>query len=152
MTDITQAHASALSAENQTETVLTGALDWLHQVNTRLIELHGEIKASQPNANGAVCLELYPCGSDCTGCPHPRWVKYRWANSPGRPARLIGSNLGAQKKDPVLSLGRLTPGYTETTALFREAKALIAERAELLEIVRKLRYFQQRRTIKGLRA
>lgn len=140
MTDIVQAREASISSETTIEGVFIGALDRLHELNLRVMTLHDEIKASQPVANGAVCLELYPCGPGCTGCPHPRWVKYHWTRgSTHKAGQLISANLDAQGRDPVLTLSRKDPHYAKTVALVREAKAILSERANLLAAVRTLR-------------
>lgn len=116
-------------------------LDRLHALNLRLTELHDAIKAAQPVASGSVCLELYPCGPGCTGCPHSRWMQYNW--TPGttdKPGVLMGTNLDAQRRDPILALKRKAEHYGATAVLIREAKAILAERTKLLTCVRTLRY------------
>lgn len=116
-------------------------LDRLHGINSRLTELHDEIKAAQPVASGAVCLELYPCGPGCTGCPHPRWVQYNWtAGTTDKPGVLMGTNLDAQDRDPILALKRKSDHYRKTADLIREAKSILAERTQMLTSVRALRY------------
>lgn len=140
MTDIVQARESAIAAETSIETLFDSALDQLHKLNDRLLELHDAIKAAQPVAPGSVCLELYPCGPGCTGCPHPRWVIYQWSAPKGnRPGLLQGYNLGAQNRDPVLVLARKAPHYQATATLIREAKSILAERTALLTAIRTLR-------------
>lgn len=140
MTDIVQAREATIASETTIEGVFNDALDRLHVLNTRIMELYDAIKTSQPVASGSVCLELYPCGPGCTGCPHPRWVKYHWTKgTASKLGQLISANLDAQKRDPVLTLSRKDPHYPKTVALVREAKAILSERAELLAAVRTLR-------------
>jgi hypothetical protein len=141
MTDIVQAREAAIAAETRVETMFNRVLDRLHALNSRLTELHDEIKAAQPVASGSVCLELYPCGPRCTGCPHPRWMQYNWtAGTTDKPGVLMGTNLDAQDRDPILALKRKTEHYRKTAALIREAKSILAERTQLLSSVRALRY------------
>lgn len=140
MTDTVQARESAVAAETKAENFFNQVLDKLHQQNTRLLELHDEIKRIQPVASGAVCLELYPCGPGCTGCPHPRWVKYFWKPPEGNKGpQLVCTNLDAQSRDPILALSRKEDYYQATAAAIREAKAILENRAALLSALRSLR-------------
>lgn len=142
MTDIVQAREAAISAETKVENMFNRVLDRLHTLNSRLTELHDEIKAVQPKASGAVCLELYPCGPGCTGCPHPRWVQYNWtAGTTDKPGVLMSTNLDAQKRDPILALKRKEAHYQQTAKLIREAKSILTERTKVLSSIRALRYF-----------
>lgn len=141
MTDVVQAREAAIAAETRVENTFMQVLDRLHVLNSTLVELHDKIKKAQPVASGSVCLELYPCGPGCNGCPHPRWVRYYW--TPGDSSKqgvLMGTNLDAQGRDPVLALGRKEPHYAETAKLIREAKAILAERSKILSCVRTLRF------------
>lgn len=141
MTDVAKARESAIAAETRIETTMNRALDRLHALNNRLVELHALIKEAQPVASGAICLELYPCGPGCSGCPHPRWVKYMWTEATdNRPAMLLGLNLDSKGKDPVRALLRKGTHYPATVKLIREAKTILAERANILSCVRPLRY------------
>lgn len=141
MTDIARARESAVTAETKVEHFFNEVLDKLNHQNARLAQLHDEIKSSQPISSGSVCLEMYPCGPGCTGCPHPRWVKYRWSDDTAKKAgMLMGTNLDASKKDPVLALARSEPHYQKTVALVREAKTILKERSGLLTSLRSLRY------------
>lgn len=145
MTDIVQAREAAIAAETQIEAMFHRVLDRLHVLNSRLIELHDAIKACQPVSSGSVCLEMYPCGPGCTGCPHPRWMKYHWTQgSTSKPGVLIGTNLDAQDRDPILALSRKEAHYKPTAALIREAKSILAERSKLLSNVRTLRYVSKK--------
>jgi hypothetical protein len=139
MSNIAQVRESAISAETKVEEMFNRVLDRLHTLNSRLAELHDEIKAVQPVASGAVCLELYPCGKGCTGCPHPRWVKYTWIPGKDDKAVMLGINLDAQKKEPVLALARKDKHYKPTVTLIREAKSILEERSKLLACVRTMR-------------
>lgn len=139
MSDIAQVREAAVSAETRVEHVFNKVLDRLHALNTRLTELHDEIKNVQPVASGAVCLELYPCGPGCTGCPHPRWVKYSWIPGKAGTPVMLGINLDAQKKEPVLALARKEPHSAATVKLIREAKSILEERSKLLTAFRTLR-------------
>ena len=141
MTDIVQAREAAIAAETKVENMFNRVLDRLHVINSRLAALHDEIKKSQPVASGAVCLELYPCGPGCTGCPHPRWVQYNWtAGTTDKPGFLMSTNLDAQDRDPILALKRKSEHYRATSTLIREAKSILGERTHLLTSVRALRY------------
>lgn len=141
MTNVAKARESAVAAETRVEKTVLKVLDRLHALNTRLVALHGEIKQAQPVASGAVCLELYPCGPGCSGCPHPRWVKYTWTEeTPSKPSMLLGINLDAKERDPVLTLARGAPHYEKTAALIREAKSILIERKKILASVKTLRY------------
>lgn len=143
MSDIAQVREAAVAAETKVEAVFNSVLDRLHALNTRLAELHDEIKQVQPVASGSVCLELYPCGKGCTGCPHPRWVKYNWIEKKkgdGKPI-LLGINLDAKGKEPILALQRKDAHFAATVALIREAKSILEERSKLLVQVRQLRSF-----------
>ncbi|MBU9200414.1 hypothetical protein KTD31_03475 [Burkholderia multivorans] len=141
MTDIVQAREAAIAAETKVENMFNRVLDRLHALNSRLMELHDAIKAAQPVASGAVCLELYPCGPGCTGCPHPRWVQYNWTQgTTDKPGVLMGTNLDAQDRDPILALKRKASHYKPTAELIREAKSILTERTQLLTSVRALRY------------
>lgn len=140
MTDLVKARESAIAAETRIEGLFNRVLDRLHVLNTRLLALHDAIKAAQPVASGSVCLELYPCGPGCTGCPHPRWVKYHWTDGGDKPGVLISVNLDAQGRDPILALARKEKHFKATVELMREAKSILAERTRLLATVRALRY------------
>lgn len=141
MTDIVQAREAAIAAETKVEKMFNRVLDRLHALNSRLAELHDEIKASQPVTSGAVCLELYPCGPRCTGCPHPRWVQYNWtAGTTDKAGFLMSTNLDAQDRDPILALKRKSEHYRKTAGLIREAKSILNERTQVLTSVRALRY------------
>ncbi|RQR65345.1 hypothetical protein DIE18_02350 [Burkholderia sp. Bp9125] len=141
MTDVAKAREAAIVSETRVEQNLLKVLDRLHTLNARLISLHGEIKQAQPVASGSVCLELYPCGPGCSGCPHPRWVKYRWTEGKDdKPGMLLGINLDAQDRDPVLALARGEPHYAATATLIREAKTILAERKKILSGIRTLNY------------
>lgn len=144
MSDIVKAREAAIQAETTAERTCDQALDQLHAMNGRLVELHDQIRAAQPVANNSVCLELYACGPGCSGCPHPRWVQYRWTDPPeGKQAMLLGMNLGAKGKDPVLALTRKEKHYPETAKLIREAKTILSKRAKLLAVFKSLRYAAQ---------
>jgi hypothetical protein len=141
MTDIVQAREAAIAAETNVENLFNRVLDRLHACNARLLELHDEIKAAQPVASGAVCLELYRCGAGCNGCPHPRWVQYTWtAGTTDKAGILMGTNLDAQDREPILALKRKSDHYRKTANLIREAKSILVERSQLLTNVRALRY------------
>lgn len=145
MTDIVQAREAAIAAETKVENMFNRVLDRLHALNSRLLALHDEIKAAQPVAPGAVCLEMYPCGPGCSGCPHPRWVQYNWtAGTTDKPGVLFSTNLDAQNREPILALKRKEPHYKATAALIREAKALLTERGQVLTSVRALRYVKDK--------
>lgn len=141
MSNIVQAREAAIAAETQVERVFMDAISRLHQYNSRLFELYDAIRKAQPVASGSVCLELYPCGPGCSGCPHPRWVKYQWTDgTPSKPGILLSINLDAKKNDPILALARKEPHYAATAALIREAKAILEKRSKLLLRIRALRY------------
>ena len=141
MSDIAQVREAAISAETKVEGVFNGVLDRLHDLNTRLAELHDAIKKEQPVRSGSVCLELYACGPGCTGCPHPRWVKYNWTSpADGKKGFLQSVNLDAQQRDPVLTLSRSDEHYQATAVLIREAKSILQERSKLLAGVRAIRH------------
>jgi hypothetical protein len=141
MTNVAKARESAVAAETRVEQTLFKVLDRLHALNARLIALDGEIKQAQPVASGSVCLELYPCGPGCAGCPHPRWLKYTWTEGTSdKEGVLVGVNLDAKGRDPVLTLARGTPHYAKTAALIREVKSILIERKKILASVRSMRY------------
>lgn len=140
MTDVVKAREASIAAETRVEGLFNRVLDRLHVLNSRLLELHDALKAAQPVASGSVCLELYPCGPGCTGCPHPRWVKYHWTDGGHKPGVLISVNLDAQGRDPILALARKESHFKVTAELMREAKSILAERTRLLASVRALRY------------
>lgn len=145
MSDIAQVREAAIAAETKVEAVFNGVLDRLHTLNSRLAELHDEIKKVQPVASGAVCLELYPCGPGCAGCPHPRWVKYNWVATKRGDGKsmMLGINLDAKGKEPVLALQRKDPHYPATVKLIREAKSILEERSKLLACIRTIRKFAE---------
>ncbi|GBG14349.1 Tol-pal system protein [Novimethylophilus kurashikiensis] len=146
MTDVVQARESAVAAETKAEQFFHQVLDKLNQQNSRLIELHDTIKSLQPVASGSICLELYPCGPGCTGCPHPRWVKYFWTQQEGsKPPRLVCTNLDAQSRDPVRALSRGEEHYKELAGVIRETKVLMENRAALLSAIRSLRNAAKRK-------
>lgn len=142
MSDIAKAREAAIAAETKVELLFHRILDRMHALNLRLTELHDEIKASQPVASGSVCLELYACGQGCNGCPHPRWVQYNWSNpkSGNETGFLMSTNLDAQEREPILALKRKSEHYLRTAGLIREAKSILVERAQILSLVRSLRY------------
>lgn len=134
-------HEASIAAETRVEWLLMRVLDKLHALNSRLHKLHNEIKVAQPVSSGSVCLELYTCGPCCAGCPHARWLQYSWTKGTAeRAGRLIGVNLNAKKRDPVLALARKTEHYAATVALIREAKRLLIERAALLKWLKQAHY------------
>lgn len=137
---VLKARESAIEAETKAEGLVTRALDQLHTLNTELLELQEKIRAAQPVANGAVCLELYPCGRGCLGCPHPRWMRYYWTASDANPGVMIGTNLSAKNKDPVLALSRKEAHFAATAALIRRAKSILDERSTLLAAFSRLRH------------
>ena len=140
MTNVAKARESAVAAETRVEKTVLMVLDRLHALNARLVALHGEIKSAQPVSSGSVCLELYPCGPGCAGCPHPRWVKYTWTvETSEKPSVLLSINLDAKGRDPILTLARSTPHYEKTAALIREAKSILIERKKILASIRALR-------------
>lgn len=150
MTDIVQAREAAIRAETAVEQMLEGVMDRLHQHNGALARLHDAIKANQPVATGAVCLELYACGRGCAGCPHPRWVQYNWAQrAKDKPAVLRAINLDAQNRDPILTLKRKDPHYPVIAELIREAKSILAERSLLLARLKALHPFSKQSTDKS---
>lgn len=134
-----KAREAAIAAETRLERVFEGVLDQLNAHNSRLLELHDEIRASQPKAQGAVCLELYTCGPGCNGCPHPRWVQYIWKPKPGKESMMLGVNLDKVNKDPILVLPR-GEHFKRTSALIREAKSILKARKALLQAVRPLHH------------
>ncbi|CAB5514265.1 hypothetical protein ACOTHJ_14825 [Achromobacter xylosoxidans] len=144
MSDVLKAREAAIQAETAAEQTCNLGLDQLHKMNARLVDLHDEIRAAQPVANNSVCLELYACGPGCAGCPHPRWIQYRWTDPPeGKKAMLLGMNLGAKGKDPILALSRKEKHYAATAGLIREAKTILIKRAKLLAVFKSLRYAAQ---------
>lgn len=141
MSDTLKAREAAIAAETRIEELFEDVLDTLHRHNKALVELHDAIRAAQPVSSGSVCLELYPCGPGCTGCPHPRWVKYVWTRpKDGSDGVLRSYNLDALEKDPVLALQRKTSHYKDTVRLVREAKTILGERSRLLALIRPLRH------------
>jgi hypothetical protein len=143
--ELKQIHAS-LNAANAVEEILDDTLERFISLNERLYELRLLIRTGQPKSSGAVCLELYECGKPgCTGCPHPRWLRYWWPE--GEPdAKVRATNLSAKGKDPVLSLPR-SPHWSKAVAnLIREAKRIINERAALVSTIQRLRPFARRST------
>lgn len=144
MSDIIKAAESSTIAETKVEITFNTALARLHTLNMRLLALHDEIRASQPKTTGSICLEVYPCGPGCRGCPHPRWVQYKWTRpKDGSPGVMFGINLDAKKKEPISLLARKSDQYAKTSALIREAKNIIKERATLLAAVRALDRFSK---------
>lgn len=143
MSDITRAREAAIQAETRIEHSFDVLLEQLHVMNSRLVELYEEIKAVQPVANDSVCLELYPCGAGCVGCPHPRWVQYRWRARPSGDAVLLSLNLSAKEKDPVLAVPRGKPHSKATSALIREAKSILIKRTRLIALFRSMRTTQK---------
>ena len=141
MSDSLKVREVALSAEGRIEGLLMGVLSRLNEMNYRMVELHDAIRASQRTASGSVCLELYACGRGCNGCPHPRWVQYNWTKpEDGSAGTMMGINLDAQQREPVLALARTAENYQETVKLVREAKALLLERGKILNAIRTLKY------------
>lgn len=140
MTDVVHAREASIAAETRVESLFNYALDQLHALNSKLLELHDAIKAAQPVEDGSICLELYSCGPGCSGCPHPRWVKYRWTLATNtRPSMVYGVNLDKMKQDPVLALSRKKPHYKTTATLIRETKAILAKRSTLLASISRMR-------------
>lgn len=110
-----------------------------------LFEIQAEIKAAQAKTSGAVCLELYGCGDNCLGCPHPRWVQYYWSpDRPGRDGILKCINLDKADKDPARLIPRKGKNADELRALIAEAKEIIEERAALIAALRTLRPYARR--------
>lgn len=122
------ARALSINAETQAEETCLSAAEQLHKIHNELFLVAERIKAVQPVSSGSICLELYGCGKKCMGCPHARWVRYRW-NAKGV---LQAVNLTAAGSDPVLALSRNTPHFKEAKALIREAKTILSRRARLL--------------------
>lgn len=135
---------------------LHGLLDGVHarfmEINLRLLEIATELRAAQPKYEEAVkqqsagvALELYSCGHQCLGCPHPRWMKYKWFEVPltlANPKHKFKAIGHAMESDPVLSISHKAANRELLLALVREAKALIAERSKMLAVVSKLRGFK----------
>lgn len=132
-----QIYETTIAAETRVESLLDSVQDNLRALNARLLELHCNIKACQPVAPGSVCLELYPCGKGCSGCPHARWTLYAWSPSTAtKPNCLIGINLNAKGRDPILALARKAPHFATASALIREAKSILVERAALIKWIK----------------
>ena len=51
----------------------------LSEINRRVFALQSLIKEAQFKQHGSVTLSLNSCGKNCSGCPHPIWLK--WVNS-----------------------------------------------------------------------
>ena len=137
MTKPVQALEASIAAETQVEQVFSEILAKLHGLNSQVLVLHNDIKTSQSTKSGAVCLEVYPCGKGCSGCPHPRWVRYQWrAKGKTGDGYMACSNLDAMNRDPILSLPRSEKNYKLTAGLIRDAKAVMLERAKLLTALR----------------
>lgn len=140
MTTSAKAYESTIAAETVLERLFTGGLARMHYLNARLLELQADIKACQPRATGSVCLELYGCGRGCTGCPHPRWVQYLWTQeTTARKSHMLSINLDRKGADPALVIPRTASYSAYLRELICEAKAVQAERSQLLAAVPILR-------------
>ena len=118
----------------------------LCELNEELLQLQAKIKEAQPVADGAICLELYKCGPFCVGCPHPRWVKYRWTTPRGpKPASLLCINLSAKGINPAQAVAKGSSSRKALLPLIREAKGLLLERAVLSKALRALSPFARPR-------
>lgn len=168
---LAESRASGLEQALIRGVVAAHRLDWLTQ---RLIELSGLLLANQPKAHGTVALELHQCGRDCLGCPHPRWVQYTWPQTPQQvaaakeardaenadvpahaknttplrfkqtgDARMLTVNLSTKKQDPAQKLLK-TENRPYLLGLVAEVKAVIKERAELIETFSGMRRFTDR--------
>lgn len=141
MADSLSVRESIVEAETRVEAILDGVLTRIAYLNSQLVTLHDAIKSAQPVATGTVCLEMYPCGRGCLGCPHPRWVKYWWTDEgENKPGKLRATNLDSLKKDPILALARGESYYPQVASLIRETKSILEERAKLLASIKSLRY------------
>lgn len=144
MTALIKAKEATIASETRIESLFHDVLDQVHALNSRLLDLHEAISASQPIASGSVCLEFYPCGTRCNGCPHPRWVQYHVLINPEKQTYYTKAvNLDAVNRDPVRALPRKTEHYSTTVALIREAKELLRKRSNLLTAIRALRHAAQ---------
>lgn len=134
---------ASTAAEMKIESLFNSVLHRIHLLNQRLAQLVVAIRQSQSKDN-SICLELYPCSSDgCRGCPHPRWVKYKWRPKLRAEAEkdiLVSINLSAAKKEPILALSRKAKNYAQTAELIREAKFLLNERTHIIATLRTLEY------------
>jgi hypothetical protein len=135
-----------IESANLAEVRTTAVVLHLCELNEELLQIQAKIKASQPVADGAVCLELYRCGPFCTGCPHPRWVKYRWTTRTAvKPASMFCINLSAKGINPAQAVAKSSAARPHLLPLIREAKGLLAERAALLKALRALSPFARPR-------
>lgn len=151
---VTNIAYAGFTAAQSLEHLFESVHERFYGINQRLLEIHNELRAAQPKYEDAVdqeragvALDLYSCGQQCLGCPHPRWMKYKWFEVPRTLAnpkhkfKAIGHEL---ESDPVLSISRKAANRELLLAMVREAKALIAERADLIAVVTKLRSFTKR--------
>lgn len=130
---------SRVVAETRLEHQLNEVVDQLGNYNRRLHDLADAISTTQGVKNGSICLEFFSCGVGCIGCPHPRWVQYKWKASEDERGPLMGINLDSAKREPVLCLSRKSPTFEATAELMRQAKDVIKDRSNLIAAVRTLR-------------
>lgn len=108
----------------------------INEINYRVEELAEEIKSSQKEYVGAVTLNLYDCGKDCLGCPHPKWRF--WFARKVHPKSTETILLSTQVKYPLKRLLKKGPhaeNYEATRLLVKEAVDLFKERTEILQTI-----------------
>lgn len=112
------------------------AFDRIEEINELLVKLEDAIKFTQPKKTGAVTLFLNKCGSDCAGCPHPKWAK--WGNKKSRTAGKGDMWVMSRISNPMQSLkktGEFAKYHQETKDLVQGSLDLINERAKLLAAI-----------------
>jgi len=128
------------AAFHKAEVTLVAAVKRLRDIDARLFEIRDELKATQPKRNGAIILELKPCGKDCMGCPHIRWKQYKDPSKEGvkpgqrNPHRKESWN-GYVIENPLKRIHKTGPFeavYEKSRALMKEAEKLVEERSRLI--------------------
>ena len=128
----------AIVAASRLEVLLDQVLATIEGVNNELFVLQAQINAHQAVNPDAVCLELYGCGKECTGCPHLSWTKYRWKITRAGEKLLLSAPLNGVSQDPSRAIPRSHPRQAELLALVRQVKNASDKKSKILEQLRPL--------------
>lgn len=109
----------------------------LSEINRRVFVLQDLIKEAQFKQHGSVTLSLNSCGKNCSGCPHPIWLK--WVNSTKNKrfstrADTVGSKSTKQSKFVAIKVQNPKAIVAQSRAVKDHTAAmLVAEAVELLD-------------------
>lgn len=123
---------TAFDSSTKARAISNWAVTRIHEINTRLTEIAQVLRDIQLKRDGVILLELYDCSRNCLGCPHPRWIQWKWHKNKIR-NNWIGHRISG---DPIPKLKRsdsFADTYAERLQLSREVKSLIAERSSIIK-------------------